>query len=211
MHLSQSDWSRRRRSCVLTPGGADIISVTCTAAFGVPIVACLSRDLFSQITVQRVCIPDAAAKKVLAMLASVERRKSKPTRARGRRRRSRTEPGVSEWRVRFGSGHGTFETCRRALRMSGVAAGVVVSGTSRFRSQCCLSRLAWRRAQGRHRSDRHTDKVYATYGWRWRRIISATVRDIPALDYFTRSLQIMVRMCASLPGLAPCTKRQDQE
>jgi hypothetical protein len=57
--LSQSDWSRRRRSCsALTPGGADIISVTCTAtaAFGFPIVASLSRDDFTQIAVQRVSI-----------------------------------------------------------------------------------------------------------------------------------------------------------
>jgi hypothetical protein len=69
-----ASWSRRRRSRVLTPGGADIISVTCTAAFGVPIVAGLSRDDFTQITVQRVSIPVAAAKKVVAMLASVERR-----------------------------------------------------------------------------------------------------------------------------------------
>jgi hypothetical protein len=55
--LSQSDWSRRRRSCsALAPGGADIISVTCTAAFGVLIVARLSRDDFTQIAVQRVSI-----------------------------------------------------------------------------------------------------------------------------------------------------------
>jgi hypothetical protein len=56
--LSQSDWSRRRRSCsALTPGGADIIAVTSTAAFGIPIVAGLSRDDFTQIAVQRVSIP----------------------------------------------------------------------------------------------------------------------------------------------------------
>jgi hypothetical protein len=77
-----ASWSRRRRSCVLTPGGADIISVTCTAAFGVPIVAGLSRDDFTQIAVQRMSIPVAAAKKVSAMLAPVEREKSKPKRAR---------------------------------------------------------------------------------------------------------------------------------
>ena len=77
-----ASWSRRRRSRVLTPGGADIISVTCTAAFGVPIVAGLSRDDFTQIAVQRVSIPVAAAKKVLAMLAPVEREKWKPAGAR---------------------------------------------------------------------------------------------------------------------------------
>jgi hypothetical protein len=41
---------------VLTAGGADIISVTCTAAFGVPTVARLSRDDFTQIAAQRVSI-----------------------------------------------------------------------------------------------------------------------------------------------------------
>jgi hypothetical protein len=56
LHLSQSDWSRRRRSCS-APGDAEIISVNCTAAFGVLIVARLSRDDFAQIAVQRVSIP----------------------------------------------------------------------------------------------------------------------------------------------------------
>jgi hypothetical protein len=50
LHVSQSDWSRRRHSCgALAPGGANIIAVSCTAAFGVSIVAGLSRDDFTQI------------------------------------------------------------------------------------------------------------------------------------------------------------------
>jgi hypothetical protein len=41
----------------MAPGGGDIIAVTCTAAFGVSIVARLSRDDFTQIAVQRMSIP----------------------------------------------------------------------------------------------------------------------------------------------------------
>src|SRR4029077_18554561 len=56
--LSHSDWRRRRRSCnALTPGGAEIISATYTAAFGAPTVARLSRDDFTRIFAHRVSIP----------------------------------------------------------------------------------------------------------------------------------------------------------
>jgi hypothetical protein len=57
LHFSHSDWCWRRRCCsALTPAGADVISVTCTAALNAPTVARLSRDDFTQIAAQRVSI-----------------------------------------------------------------------------------------------------------------------------------------------------------